>query len=313
MRIRSMLALAVLAALALAAPASAASYRVGLSEQNRAVFADRNWQALHLRLIRYIVPWDWYRNRGQAAEVGAFMGTALRARQEVLVTFTARRGCFSNGRYSRSRACRAPSVSAYRSAVRRFRRLYPWVRTYAPWNEANHVSQPTMRSPSLAARYYATMRRECRGCKVMAADVLDSSNVASWLRSFLRASHGAGRIWGLHNYKDVNRRQSRGLVNVLRTVPGEVWLTETGGIVTFLPDFPPSVARAASATRYMFALADRYRVRRRGLRSKVSRLYVYRWYGERPGARFDAGLVGPTGRPRRALTELRRQLRHHRR
>jgi len=312
MRIRSTLPLAVLAALAAAAPASA-NYIVGLSEQSPAVFADRNWQALRLERVRYIVPWDWYRNRGQAAEVAGFMGAARAARQDVLVTFTARRGCYVNGRYSRSRACRAPSVSAYRSAVRRFRRAYPWVRSYAPWNEENHVSQPTAGSPALAARYYAALRRECRGCTVMAADVLDNTNVAGWLRSFRRASHGAGRIWGLHNYKDVNRRRSRGLVNVARVVPGQVWLTETGGIVTFLPSFPRSVARAASATRYMFALADRYSVRRRGLRSKVTRLYVYRWFGERPGARFDAGLVGPSGAPRRALSEFRKQARRHRR
>src|SRR5205823_1828506 len=136
-------------------------------------------------------------------------------------------------------------------AVTTFRKAYPWVRTYSPWNEENHVSQPTHSSPARAVSYYNTMRSVCKGCTVMAADVLDQSNVGSWLRSFLRSSHGRGSIWGLHNYKDVNRHQSAGLRNVLKTVPGQVWLTETGGIVTFLPSFKTSLSRASSATKYM--------------------------------------------------------------
>ncbi|MDT9121554.1 hypothetical protein RSW84_29320, partial [Escherichia coli] len=80
----------------------------------------------------------------------------------------------------------------------RFRRDFPTVKTFAPWNEANHESQPT--SPKRAAQYYDVLRRECKGCKVLAADVLDSSDVTSWLRSFIRYSHNRGRVWGLHNY-----------------------------------------------------------------------------------------------------------------
>ena len=50
----------------------------------------------------------------------------------------------------------------------------------------------------------------------MAADLLDSSDVKPYLRKFQRATKSKGRIWGLHNYKDVNRRQSKGVRNVLR-------------------------------------------------------------------------------------------------
>jgi hypothetical protein len=228
----------------------------------------------------------------------------------VLLAFSARRGCYVNGHYSKAKACRAPSTSAYKSAVTRFRKEFPWVKTFTPWNEANHVSQPTHSSPKRAAQYYDTLRRACKGCKVMAADVLDQSNVTSWLRSFLRASHGRGRIWGLHNYKDVNRHQTKGLTSVLRTVPGELWLTETGGIVTFLPSFKTSYSRSSSATKYMFQLANRYDSRRSGNRSKLTRLYVYRWFGEPAGARFDAGLVNADGSPRSALTQFKKYVKH---
>jgi hypothetical protein len=294
---------------ALAGPPAEAAVRVALSEQSARMFDDANWQSLKLKRVRYIVPWDYAKHADQANEAGTFMNAARAARQDVLVTFGARRGCFVDNRYSRSSACRAPSAAAYRRAVRGFRRSYPFAKTFAPWNEANHVSQPTFRKPSLAARYYAALRSVCKGCRVMAADVLDSSDVASYLRGFLRASHGRGRIWGLHNYKDVNRRQSRGLTTVLRTVPGEVWLTETGGIVKFGSDFPRSESRAAARTRYMFQLAARYDTRRRGLRARLTRLYVYRFYGEPSDSRFDAGLVNENGSPRSSFRQFKKYAR----
>jgi hypothetical protein len=183
------------------------------------------------------------------------------------------------------------------------------VKTYSPWNEENHVSQPTSKSPKTAASYYSAMRSACGShCTVMAADVLDQSNVTSWLKSFLRYSHGRGTIWGLHNYKDVNRHQSKGLTNVLKTVPGQVWLTETGGITTFVPDFPTNNARAASATKYMFQLADKYDSQKHGYRSKLTRLYVYRWFGE--SGTWDSGLVNPDGSPRPALAQFQKYAKH---
>jgi hypothetical protein len=301
--------LAVLAA-AILAPSADANYRVGLSEQSPALFSQPAWQSLKLKRVRYIVPWDYYKDAGQHGEVISFLNAAHAAKQDVLVAFTARRGCYTNGRYSKSRACKAPSTSAYKSAVTRFHKEFPYVKTFSPWNEENHVSQPTHSSPKRAVQYYDTLRRACKGCTVMAADVLDQSNVRSWLRSFLRYSHGRGTIWGLHNYKDVNRKQSKGLTTVLKTVPGQLWLTETGGIVTFLPAFKTSFSRSASATKYMFRLADRYDSKRRGNRSKLTRLYVYRWFGEPSGARFDAGLVNPDGSPRSALTQFEKYAKH---
>jgi hypothetical protein len=91
---------------------------------------------------------------------------------------------------------------------------------------------------------------------------------------------------------------------MLRIVPGRVWLTETGGIVKFgeSRQFRYSESRAANRTRWMFRLADRYERRRRGLRSRITRLFVYCWFGEPPGAHFDAGLVNPDGTPRRAYS-----------
>ena len=77
--------------------------------------------------------------------------------------------------------------------------------------------------------------------------------------------------------------------NVLSVTKGQVWLTETGGIVKFGKDFPRSTKRAADRTKYMFSLARKYK--------RIKRIYVYRWFGEPRSARFDAGLVNPNGSP----------------
>ena len=298
----------VLVALLLAAPATEARYRLGVGEQRPEMFDTSAWQSLRLKQVRYLVPWDWERDN-----VAAFMSAARARRQDVLVTFTARRGCYDGRRYSRAATCRAPSARAYRRSVRAFDNAYPWVRTYSAWNEVNHVSQPTFGRPRLAVRYYAVLRRLARRrhFRVMAADVLDTSNLLPYLRAFLRGAPGRPRLWGLHNYQDVNRRTSGDTRAMLRLVPGQVWLTETGGIVKFgeSPQFRYSEARAANRTRWMFRLASRYETRRRGLRSRIARLYVYRWFGEPPGTHFDAGLVNPDGTPRRAYSVVAKHAR----
>jgi hypothetical protein len=305
---------AIIALLVAATPADA-TYRLGISEQSPAMFSSPVWQRLGLRNVRYVVPWDWART-GRQSEVAAFM-TAARARgQDVLVTFAAHRGCFDGRRYSRDSICRAPSASAYRTAVRTFDDQYPWVRVYSAWNEVNHVSQPTFDHPRLAVRYYRVLRRESgrRHFRIVAADVLDTANMRRYLRSFLRRAPGRPRLWGLHNYQDVNHRTSADTRSMLDTVPGEVWLTETNGIVKFgdSRQFRYSESRAARCTRWMFRLANRYDRKRRGMRSKITRLFVYQWFGAPRGARFDAGLVDPDGTPRAAYFLVQRYARSHR-
>jgi hypothetical protein len=316
MRAAAVLLALVMVVLAAPAPAGAARYRVGIGEQNPAMFDSPPWQGLALRHVRYLVPWDWQRTTEQRAEVARFMSAARAHGQDVLVTFTARRGCFNGGRYSPSAVCRAPSARAYHEAFRALDDRYPWVRTYSAWNEINHISQPTFARPRLAVRYYRVLRRESRRrhFRVMAADVLDTANMSRYLRAFLRLAPGRPRLWGLHNYQDVNRRTYGGTRAMLAIVPGRVWLTETGGIVKFgnSRQFGYSEERAASCTRWMFKLANRYATRRPGLRSRITRAYVYKWFGEPLGARLDAGLVDPDGRPRQAYWVVRRFARNGR-
>ena len=312
MAFRKMLPLMLLATLVLV-PSAEAKYRVGVGDQSPAMFDSAQWQSLQLKRTRYLVPWNWNKSSGQVAETTAFMNRARAAGQQVLVTFTAARGCWNGRRYSRAARCKAPSAKAFRRAFGAFDNRYPWVRTYSAWNEVNHASQPTYRKPGLAVRYYEVLRKQARArkFKLMAADVLDTSNMTSYLRSFMRRAKGSPKLWGLHNYQDVNYRTSKDTRRMLQTVPGQVWLTETGGIARF-GRLKFSTSRQAKRTSWMFKLANRYDSRRPGLRSTITQLFVYRWFGEARGARFDAGLVSAGGTPRKAYNVFARVARTHR-
>jgi hypothetical protein len=302
--------------LMVAVPATAeAKYSVGIGEQSAAVFDSATWQSAKLKRIRIMVPWDYASIPANHAEVTNWLSRARAAKQDVLVAFTARRGCYSLGKYSKKKACRAPSVAAYRKAFRGFDKQFPWVKTYSVWNEINHKSQPVYSNPKRAAQYYNALRADCvsRKCRVMAADLLDTSNMLSYLRKFKRYANGTPKLWGLHNYQDVNRFTSSDTQALLRNVRGEVWWTETGGIAGFSKQFKYDLARQKRATKWMFKLADRYTKSRAG-QAKMTRLFVYSWFGVPRTAEnlFDAGLVNPNGSPRPAYSVFKTQAKSHR-
>lgn len=308
-RLLPLLALAAMSAsLAVAVPAQA-NFKVGMADQFGSMYDNPLFQDLKIKRVRYLVPIDWYKHDGQNAEVVGYMARARQAGADLLVHFTARRGCYENGKYSKRRVCRAPSVKKYKKAVKKFRKAYPWVKTYGVWNEANHPSQPTVRKPRRAAKYFLALRKKCRRCKIVALDVLDTKNMQSYVAKFRRFAKNKARIYGLHNYGDVNRKRSTGTRQLLRVAPGEVWLTETGGILKFGSDYKRSSRRQAKATKYMFKLAARYDSHRRGLRGYITRLYNYQWTGAPRSARFDAGLVNEDGSARKAYKVFKRKAR----
>ena len=63
--IRLILPIAALLAALVAVPAAQAKVRVGLSEQNPAMFDQPNWTQLKLKRVRYILPWDYAKQRRQ--------------------------------------------------------------------------------------------------------------------------------------------------------------------------------------------------------------------------------------------------------
>jgi hypothetical protein len=279
------------------APAAraAAPPLVGIGEQNPEIFGDAHWRALGLKDVRVVASYDALDSPWQRAQLDQYMSAAHAAGARVLLSFGHSR--------IQGKEHHLPTVATFTYEFLRFRARYPWVKDYLTWNEANHCSQPTCKHPRTAARFYLAIRRHCRGCRVVAADVLDGSKMVSWVKRFAHAVGTTNVIWGLHNYIDANRFRERGTKALLQAVKGQVWFTETGGVVKRTNgspvEFPESTAHAAKATDWVFRLAE--------LSSRVRRVYLYHWTPPTaPHATWDSALVDPHGRPRPAYKVLRR-------
>ena len=297
---------AALAACGLAAGSgrAEAAVLVGVADQSPAMFSQPLFTQLQVKRSRIFPPWNVALQSGHARDLDAWLTTARAARIEPLISFSQ-----SVGSRCPRKPCKLPTVREFTRAFRAFRRKWPSVRVISPWNEANHRSQPTFKNPKRAAQYYNVVRKLCRGCKIVAADVIDERNMERWLSVFRRTAIRP-RLWGLHNYKDTNPRRGQqfgGTRRLVKAVRGQIWLTETGGLARFvLPGggtlFPYSLSRQDRAVRRMFSLAKRYR-------GRIKRLYIYNWFGQTRSNRFDAGLVNPNGSARPAYNTVRRMLR----
>ena len=276
----------------------------GIGNEKANMLSDRRWQVLHTRIVRYIAPYDAVRHGDSMALASAFIRQAEAQHQQVLIAFY----------HSEHSPTRLPSVPAYQQDVQRFIKRFPHVHEYQAWDEANRASEPHMwASPSAprTALYYQALLRVCHGCTVIGLDVLDQAYIAPTLRyiaEFKRAVRGLHapmpRVWGLHDYSDVNRFESWRTHQISRALGGQVWLTETGGIVKLGRSFTnirgSGLRRAARVLKYTFDTA--YST------PQVKRLYVYDWSGAGPGARFDAGLTNIHNQPREGYVVVCREL-----
>jgi hypothetical protein len=264
---------------------------IGIGEQQAAMFTDKHFDELGIEHARLVVSYDAIDVDFERDLTDTWLKNAQQAGVEPFITFG----------HSRVHPNKLPSVAEFRRAFKAFRKRYPKVRVFAAWNEINHVSQPTHDQPKRAAEYYNVVKAACEGCTVLAGDVLDQPGMTRYVKRYRRHLEGAPRIWGLHNYADANRFRDSGLRDLLGAVKGDVWLTETGGIVRFGRSFPQDEQRAARAVKYVLALAKRT--------PRAQRVYLYNWTGTAPSDRFDAGLIAPGGGPRPAYDVLRAYLR----
>ena len=101
------------------------------------------------------------------------------------------------------------------------------MKNYQPWNEANHQSQPTARNPKAAAQYYNVVKDECRTCTVVALDLLDSSNMTRYLKSFLLYADGYSKEMDLNSASPdaVGQLPFHGMTNYPYSAPEQYPLT----------------------------------------------------------------------------------------
>jgi hypothetical protein len=296
----------LIASVGLSATASA-RLLLGIGDESPAAFTNPYFQALGVKRTRLVTSY----NSALAAPAGVdhWMAAARAANEQIVVAFNP-----GAGQHCPSRPCSLPSASQYTKAFRAFHKRYPFVTIYQPWNEVNSTTQPTWTNPQAVVTYYAIVKRYCKGCTVIGADLEDvvtprKANYVVYIRQLLadfrKAKVPVPHLWGLHNYEDVNFFRSTDTAEILKLLPGQVWLTETGGIAFFETGalkvlLPYSEARQDRATDWMIKLALRYPMR-------IARVYIYNFlnggpYG--PSNRFDSALLETTGAPRPAWFAL---------
>ena len=295
----------VIAALSVAAPAAAVTtfataattghgYVTGIGDENPQMFQNPFWLRLHTKIVRYIAPYDAIAHRDSLNKAIAFINAAEAAGQEILVAFY----------HSEHTPTRLPSVGQYQHDVQQFVRLFPNVHQYQSWNEANRGNVPgafSSPTPGDAARYYRALLQVSEHRTVIGLDVLDANNIrptlgyiAEFKRDVRRQGTAMPGIWGLHNYSDVNRLESWRTRQLVRALGGQVWLTETGGLVSFGEAFPnrngSGLTRAAKALAYLFKVT--------ASQPQIKRLYLYSWRGGNSQTRFDSALTNVYEQPR---------------
>jgi hypothetical protein len=295
MRRTLILAALALAALA-AAPAAHAAVTVGIADQKPAMFTDTRFTDMGIQHARVQVPWDVFSHPAQLIELDRWLTAAQAAGVEPLISYG----------HSRTERRSLPSPSRFKYEFRRFRERYPWVDTFAAWNEANHCGEPTCHRPRLVGAYWKALVRECSSCTILAAELLDMPNMVSWVRAFRRYVGREPRIWGLHNYVDMNRFRTSGTRRLLRAVKGDVWLTEVGGLV-YRRNRPrtgrnqvrlrESPSHAARATEWLVE-------KLLPMSSRLDRVYFYHWDASTLRDTWDSAFVTPGGRSRPALRVL---------
>lgn len=283
---------------------AAASYLTGVGDETDEMFGNPLWAQLHTKIVRYIAPYDAVTHSYSLDKAILFIREAEAHHQQVLVAFY----------HSEYTPLRLPSVAQYQKDVQKFVKRFPHVRQYQAWDEANRGYIPhTLASPSAVAnaKYYQALIRVCKGCTVIGLDVLDAQDIGPTLEYISEFKREIGRlrtimpkIWGLHNYSDINRLESWRTRELSRALGGQVWLTETGGLVQFGGAFPnkhgSGLTRAAKVLKYMFAVA--------ATQSRIKRLYIYDWTGGTASTRFDAGLMNAHDQPRAGYVVVCKQL-----
>jgi hypothetical protein len=274
--------------------AGSSHYLTGIGDEHDEMFNNALWKQLHTKISRYIAPYDAAVKPYSLQLARAWIHAAEAKHQQILVAFY----------HSEYTPTKLPSVAQYQHDVQKFVRLFPRVKQYEAWDEANRGNVPrsfSSPSASAAAKYYQALIRVCKGCSVVGLDVLDQANpsptvryISEFKREISRLRTIMPKIWGLHNYSDVNRLESWRTRELVSALGGQVWLTETGGIVQFNPSFPnrhgSGLTRATKALSYMFSVAASI--------PQIARLYIFDWTGGVDATRFDAGLTDRHWRPR---------------
>ena len=232
----------------------------GIGDEHAEMFANPLWQQLHTKIVRYIAPYDAAVHPYSLDQATRWIRAAEAQHQQVLVAFY----------HSEYTPTKMPSVATYQTTSQKFVKLFPHVRQYQSWDEANRGNVTgTFSSPSAVARgavlpgaaarvqgLHGDRPRRARRSTTSPRRCATSRNSSA--RS-ATCETVMPKIWGLHNYSDINRLESwrtRELVARPRR-PGVADRDRRDRAVRRrLPEQHGSgLTRAAKVLKYMFAVA----------------------------------------------------------
>jgi uncharacterized membrane protein YgcG len=289
---------------------------IGIGDGKPDLFRDPRFLALGIRDVRYDMSWDALANPKQRGRVTAWMKAAKAAGMRVLLTIDhSQRVIYKRvpGKkklqpFGLSRVM--PSTAQYRNAFLAIRAHFPWVTEFATWDETNCYCEASFKKVSQVVSYYKALRSACPKCTILAAEFLDVPHhfgvpMTTWAQQFIKLAGSQPQYWGLNNYEDANHRVSTQTRALLAAVRGNVWLAETGGIVSrhngSHADFPQNAAHAALVNHYvLYTLGS--------LSRRIQRIYLYEWNAKTARDGWDTAEISYTGAPRESYVVLAQTL-----
>ncbi|MBO9533159.1 MAG: hypothetical protein J7513_09325 [Solirubrobacteraceae bacterium] len=278
--------LLLLAAL-VAVPGTAGAAGIGMSDGRPVLFDSQYLRDFNFQYVRLVLPWD---AGVRAGEWDTWLARASAQGWPVLIAPTG--------------SGPAPSVAAYEASLNALLSRYPAIDSIEGWNEPNHGGQPTAGSPALAAAYFEAARRACGSrCAAVAGNLLDADSMGDYLSAYRAALTTEPAVWGIHNYYDSTYFRDKGVKQMLAVAKGEVWFTETGGLVSFKPTptsgLPEDEHRAADGLRWLFSLTK--------TNPRVTRMYLYGMW-QQPWNAFDSALLRVDNSEREGMAVVRAEL-----
>jgi hypothetical protein len=282
---------------------------IGIGDDKADMFSDPRFRALGIKAVRYDMSWDALSVTYQRQEVTTWMDAAKRDGLSVLVTIDHSdrvihkkvkvKGKTKTEAFSQVRVL--PTAAQYISAFKAFRKKFPWVKEFATWDETNYYGEATYDKESLVASYYRGLRSACSSCTILAAEFLDvpaphqAVSMASWANAFVKALGFQPGYWGLNDYEDANNLTTTNTRSLLAAVRGNIWLAETGGIVSreHVPRaaFPQNASHAAKADTFVLDTIG-------SLSPRIQRVYLYEWDAKTAHDSWDTALISYNGLPR---------------
>jgi hypothetical protein len=293
------------------------------------MFTNPYFKALGAGSVRLVVPWDQEIHRH--SWVTSWLNEAKKQKRQVFVVF----GVTCNKAHCSGRDY-IGSDAQYKRGVRLFIQRHRWIKYYSAFNEPNEGSSRIRSDLREYTRRFIYVAKQCaRRCTQVGGEVAVGERVkrggrdeaTGWGRRFLRelkrqkGARYTPKIWGLHNYVDVNRKQVTWTKKWMQAFKGTIWFTETGAILNRpggkrgTKDSPRSYSYPCIGTErcqndHMRYLLGPMRSRLPQGRKRVQRIFIYQLYGTSLTDHFDAGLLGANGLPRLSYQTVRNAALH---